>query len=134
MGLASQLKKFFDRRTPLSPDAFRTSMPVRNALVEVVSDNETGIVLQSPLSPGGKGLLSSIAKATKMPDVKRFELEPTGAFVWKLCDGRHTFEGISLKLREQFKMKRVESDAALGAFLQMLAQRRLITLLVKGQK
>jgi hypothetical protein len=90
--------------------------------------------LQAPMSPGGKGWLSTMAKATKMPDVRRFELEPVGAFVWRMCDGKHTFEGISRRLREEFKMKRVEADAALGAFLQMLSQRKLITLMVKGQK
>lgn len=134
VGLAGLAKKLFDRRTHISPEVLQKSIPLRNPVVIVVSDNETGILLQAPLSPGGKGWLSTLAKKTRMPDVKRFELEPTSAFVWRLCDGKHTFEGISRKLREEFKMKRAEADAALGAFLQMLSQRQLITLMVKEQK
>ena len=102
MGLVSLAKKLFDRRTPLDPAAMQKAIPVRNALIEVVSDDENGIILQGPLSSAGKGWLTSVAKATKMPAVKKFELEPIGAFVWRLCDGKHTFEGISRKLREEF--------------------------------
>jgi hypothetical protein len=61
-------------------------------------------------------------------------LEPVGAFVWSLCDGKHTFEGISRKLREEFKLSRLESDASLSAFLQMLSQRKLITMMVAEKK
>lgn len=59
--------------------------------------------------------------------MKSFELEPVGALVWSLCDGRHTFESISQKLRDRYKMNRLEADAALSAFLKMLGQRGLIT-------
>ena len=134
MGLADVAKKFFDRRKSLSPEALQKSIPLRNPLVEVVSDDENGILLQQPLSPDGKGWMAYVARAKNIPAVKKVELEPVGAFIWRLCDGKHTFEGISRKLREEFKMKRVETDAALGAFLQMLAQRKLITLMVRGQK
>ncbi len=61
---------------------------------------------------------------------RTFELEPIGAFVWGLCDGQRTVEGIARALREQFKLNRVEAEAALVAFLQTLSRRGLITLLM----
>jgi hypothetical protein len=134
MGLAGVAKRFFDRRTAISPEVLRKAIPVQNALVEVISDDGDGILLQHSLRDDGKGWPALLARIMKAPAMKKVELEQVGAFVWRLCDGKHTFEGISIKLREEYKMKRVEADAALGAFLQMLAERKLITLMVKGQK
>ena len=134
VGLAGLGKRFFARGTSIAPDVLRKAIPVRNAVVEVLSDDENGILLQHALRDDGKGWPALLARIMKAPAMKKVELEPIGAFVWRLCDGSHTFEGISSKLREQFRMKRVEADAALAAFLQMLAERKLITLMVKGQK
>jgi len=78
--------------------------------------------------------MGKLAAKAGRPDQKQFELEPIGAFVWNLCDGKHTFEGISKKLREHFKLNRLEADASLSAFLQMLSQRKLITMMVSQKK
>ena len=66
----------------------------------------------------------------KVSDTKKFELEPVGAFCWQLFDGQNTVETISRKLREAYKMNRLEADASLNAFLQMLSAKSLITLQV----
>ena len=62
------------------------------------------------------------------------ELEEVGAFVWNLCDGKNSFEFIAKKLGAQFRLSRLESEASLTAFLQMLSQRKLITLMVASKK
>ncbi len=134
MGLAGFLKGFFDRKPQLAPDSLRASIPVRNPAASIVAEEEDLIVIEAPLRQTSTGIVKMLAKSSKAPEMKRFEFEAVGAFVWKLCDGINTFEGISKKLREKYKMQRVEADAALAAFLQMLAQRKLITLMVKGQK
>ena len=131
MGLADLSRKLFERQRPLSPADLKGAKPLRNPAVEEAKGADGELFLRAPLSSQGKGVLGSLAKAMKAPDTKTFELERVGSFVWSRCDGRHTFEGIVKELREEFKMSRVEAQASLEAFLQMLAQRRLITLLVK---
>lgn len=134
MGLAQFLKNTFDRRAPLETDTLRSAIPVRNPAASIVAEEDDIVIIEAPLRQTSTGLMKLLSKSPKAPEMKRFELESVGAYVWKMCDGKNTFEGISLKLRETYKMQRVEADAALAAFLQMLAQRKLITLMVKGQK
>lgn len=128
MGLVGLLKGMIGVRPKgLSAQELRKTKPVRNPHVQYLVLEDGAAALEAPLATQGRGWLGAMAKASKMPDTKKFELEPVGAFVWELCDGSHNFETISRKLRERFKMSRVESDASLAAFLQMLHDRRLIT-------
>lgn len=134
MGLADLAKGIFERRTRIDPAALRKTKPVRNTFVtsEVLEDGS--IVLKAPLTTQGRGIMGKIAQKAGKPSDKQFELEAVGAFVWGLCDGKHTFEGISKKLREEYKLSRLEADASLSAFLQMLSQRKLITMMVADKK
>lgn len=134
MGLVRLAKRFFDRSEPIEPAALRRSKPLRNPAVTHKRAEDGSLLLTAPLELQGRGVAGMLAKWMNAPAHRDFELEPVGAFVWNLCDGRHTFEGISKGLREQFKMNRVDADAALLAFLQMLSQRRLIMLTIgKGK-
>lgn len=132
MGLAGFLNGFFDRRRQLAPEALRSAVPSRNPVVQVLDEQEGRVVLEAPLEVAKSKWVAGLARLTKQPETKRFELEEVGSFVWNLIDGKRSFEGISEALRERYKMGRVEADAALGAFLQMLSQRRLVTLWIKG--
>jgi len=134
VGLVRIARRFLDRSEHLQPDTLKKSKPLRNPAVRQEGGEDGSLMLFAPLAEQGRGLAGLMAKWVKAPDHKKFELEPVGAFVWNLCDGRHTFEGISKRLREQFKMNRLEADAALLAFLQMLSQRRLITLTIGKEK
>lgn len=133
MGLADLARNLLDRRTRLDPQILRKAKPIRNTFVEMENLEDGLVILRAPLSTQ-KGVLGKLAQKAGRPDQKQFELEPVGAFVWGLCDGKHTFEGISRRLREEFKLNRLEADASLSAFLQMLAQRKLITMMVVEKK
>jgi len=134
MGLVELAKGVFERRAKVDVSELRKSKPIRNTFV-VAEELEGGsLVLQAPLSTQGRGVLGRMAKKAGKPDVKHFELEQVGAFVWNLCDGKHTFDAISKKLRDEFKLSRLEADASLSAFLQMLSQRKLITMMVASKK
>ena len=134
MGLARLAGRFFDTRRRLDAQSLRLAKPYRNPSV-TFEEAEGGVLyLQAPLSTQGRGVMGKIASRMGKPDTKKFELEEVGAFVWQLCDGTHSFEGISKKLRERYKMSPLEADASLTAFLEMLGQRRLITLIVKEKK
>ncbi len=128
MGLVRLIWRWFDRSEDLKPEAVRQAKPVRNPAVRQVEAEDGSLVLVAPLAQQGRGIAGMLAKWMKSPDEKQFELETVGAFVWNLCDGRHSFDGISKKLRDRFKMNRLDADTALLAFLQMLSQRRLIVL------
>jgi hypothetical protein len=134
MGLVGQVKGYLNKRTPLPANVMKTAIPVRNPFATIVEETDEVTILEAPLAETSRGFMALLAKSPKAPKTKRFELEAVGAFVWQLCDGKNTFEGISRQLLEKYKMQRVEADASLAAFLQMLAQRKLITLMVKGQK
>jgi hypothetical protein len=134
MGLVDLAKRAFDKRSRVDPAALRKCKPIRNTFVTSEVQEDGSILLSAPLSTQGTGVLGRLAKRAGKADVKHFELEQIGAFVWNLCDGKITFDGISKKLAAEFKLSKLEADASLGAFLQMLSQRRLITMLAVEKK
>ncbi len=134
MGLVELAKGAIDPRTKLQPEELRKARPLRNPDVVYEMAEDGSALLEAPLLQQGRGIAGRIAKLMKAPDTKKFELEPVGAFLWEMFDGQTTVETISRKLRDRFKMNRIEADTSLQAFLQMLAQRRLITLLVGKEK
>ncbi len=111
----------------------RRARPIRNPDVEWEEMPDGTVHLQAPLEGQGRGFAALLAKRMNLPAKKGFELEPIGGFVWLQCDGQTTVETIGKRLRERYKMNRVEADVALGAFLQTLSQRRLIALTVGKQ-
>lgn len=129
MGLAGLRRLITGSPRRLSKEAYAKARPTRNPLVEAC-EHEGGLILRAPLQTQGTGILGLLARWAKMPDVKEFELEAVGAFVWDLCDGDHTTEVLGRKLRERFKMNRLEAETALAAFLETLGRRRLITLVL----
>lgn len=123
------LDRLIGRRAPvMDMERLRKARPVRNEFIEEETQEDGSIVLVAPLEEQGRGMMALMARWMKLPPEKKFELEPVGAFVWSLCDGSHTVDAIARKLRERYKMNRLEADAALAAFLRMLGQRRLISL------
>lgn len=128
MGLADGLKSLIAPAPRLTQEQLKKAKPERSPDVTSDPQPDGTVLLTAPLILQGRGFMGWMAKRMKAPDRKSFELEPVGAFVWDLCDGNHTFDAISRKLRERYKMNRLEADAALTAFLQMLGQRRLIAL------
>jgi hypothetical protein len=132
MGLASVARKAFGR-PELHPQHLRKARPLRNPAVRQEAGSDGAVLLVAPLAQS-RGMLAMLARWSKAPQTRQFELEPIGALVWELCDGRHTFETISRRLRDTYKMNRLESDAALAAFLEMLSRRRLVTLFVEERR
>jgi Coenzyme PQQ synthesis protein D (PqqD) len=112
----------------------RRNAEIKTDSVKQENAADGAVLLIIPLVLVGKGYWGWLAKKMNAPDTKTFELEPVGAFVWSLCDGRHSFDAISRKLRDEYKMNRLEADAALSAFLRTLGQRRLITLTMGKSK
>lgn len=107
---------------------------MRNPLIEYEMAEDGSALLLAPLATQGRGVLAAVAKRLGKPETKKFDLEPIGGFVWQHCDGRHSFDAISKKLREKFAMNRLEAEASLGAFLQTLVQKRLVDMVVQSEQ
>ncbi|MFZ4507197.1 MAG: PqqD family protein [Fimbriimonas sp.] len=130
MGLVEIVKSLVNRQPPIAMDRLREARPKRNPVVTWI-EAEEGIVLDMPLAESTNRFSQALARWSKSSPTKKFELEPVGAYVWELCDGVHTVDGIARKLRSRYRMNRLEADASLAAFLQMLSQRGLISIMVK---
>jgi hypothetical protein len=61
-------------------------------------------------------------------------LNETGAFIFKLCDGKHTEEDIVKKLVYEFEVEDNEKvlEEHVGAFLEELHEKRLVGLNLRG--
>ena len=134
MGLVDLIKERVQGPAPMPVETLRKARPVRHPDVEWEEAEDGSILLQAPLEGQGRGFAAILARRMNLPAQKGFELEPIGGFVWLQCDGQTTVETIGKRLRERYKMNRVEADVALGAFLQTLGQRRLIVLTVGKTK
>jgi len=135
VGLVEKVKSSVNRgRAKLTPEQFRKAKPVRNNLVRWEENEDGSVLIIAPIDVDRRAWLKWMAKYMKMPVEKQFELEPIGGFVWIHCDGQQTSETIARKLRERFKMNRLEAEASLSAFLSSLTERRLITLLIGKSK
>ena len=83
------------------------------------------LVIRTPRRPG---LLARF-----MPPVleKRFKLDELGAFVFHQIDGARSVEQIMEAFRARFNLNRRETEISVAAFLRLLAERRIISIIVK---
>ena len=129
MELARLVKPILSGKPKLSIEQLRQARPVRNPEVtESVIDDKLvlyGVAVR-------RNLLEKLLIKSDEQARKGYELEEVGSFVWNRIDGKTSFEKISRELQKRYKMKRLEADASLEAFLKMLSDRGLITLLVKN--
>ncbi|RLE63214.1 MAG: hypothetical protein DRN53_02610 [Thermoprotei archaeon] len=106
--------------------SFMMSMkPVRNPMIEWEKTAEGEIVIYLEKTP------PKIIKkmASRKVAYKRIVLDAIGSFVWEMCDGKYTVNDIIKALMKKYKLRRLEAERSLLAFLRMLAQRKLIGLL-----
>jgi len=68
--------------------------------------------------------------AAKAGGERRVELDEVGSFVWEMCDGETTVRRMIARLADEFKLNRKEAEVSLTAYLQTLARKGLVSLLV----
>jgi hypothetical protein len=98
--------------------------PVRNGAVEWETNEEGEAVLRVPRRDDRKGKV--VGFLLHIPQTRSVQLDEVGTFVWNLCDGSNTVEGIVQKLARQFKMNRREVEVSVTTYLQMLSERNFI--------
>lgn len=122
----------FLKIAPQAPDrsvAFRLR-PVRNQLVEWETNEEGEALLKIPMRKSRRGKL--LGMVFQMPQTRGVQLDEVGTFVWSLCDGNQTVEGIVKQTCKQYKMNRREVEVSVTSYLQMLAERNLIGFYQRG--
>lgn len=126
MGLV-RLKSLIVSRQKAPWESLRRLVPRRaESVVETIG--EDGLVrLAVPLARR-RHALGRFAKSMGRDDLKNYELEPIGAFVWGLIDGGRNLESICKALQDEYKLGSRESQIALCAFTEMLQNRGLTTI------
>lgn len=122
--LAARYLPFLKLAPQVDRQAVFRLRPVRNSLVEWDRNAEGEAVLRIPLREGRLSRVLSAVAA--VPRSRSIELDEVGTFVWSLCDGSNSVEGIVRKTCAQYKMNRREVELSVTAYLQMLAERNLI--------
>lgn len=118
-------------RTP-SPDrqaVFRLR-PVRNSAIEWETTGEGEALLKVPMRKDRFGKF--LAGWFRMPEARAVQLDEVGSFVWELCDGSQTVDGIVKQTCRHYKMNRREVEISVTTYLQMLAERNFIGFYQRG--
>ena len=105
--------------------------PVRNGAIEWETNEEGEALLKVPRRTDRVGKL--VGFWFRMPEARAVQLDEVGTYVWGLCDGTNTVEGIVKHTCRQYKMNRREVEISVTRYLQMLAERNFIGFYEKSQ-
>ena len=125
MGLFRRKGERLTRQQTLS------AIPVRNANMEVTTDDAGNVTLSIPWR--GSRLMSALGTVMMVPKGKRrrgVELDEVGSFVFGLCDGRHTVKTIVDIFAERYRLSRKEAALSIVSYLGQLARRGIVALMV----
>lgn len=105
-----------------------SARPLRNPGLEW-HDNDDGEVVI--ILPRRKDTLGKILNwMFQVPEKKPVTLDEVGSFVWRHCDGNHTFGQMLNLMAEKYQVSKREVEMSLGQFMQTLGKRGMVTALV----
>ena len=81
-----------------------------------------------------KAIIKTLRMAKELPECRQLGLDEVGSFVWELCDGARSIDGIVQTVTREYKLTRREAEASVTTFLQTLAKKNLIGLMSAGGK
>ncbi len=116
-------KPNIDRRQSLA------AIPVRNPTIvnETVTKDGDGIVVLTRLERGNRWWSRFAPPVIE----QRIELDEMGAFVFRRINGERKVQQIIEEFIRNFRVNRREAELSTVAFLKSLAQKRLISIVVK---
>ena len=100
------------------------SIPFRNPAVKWEMDEQGEVSLIIPADQ--KRVFRVLIRLMDLPKTRVVVLDAVGSFVWNECDGEQTFQQISKRLSERFRMTRRESETSLAAFFRALGKRGML--------
>ena len=116
----------------LSTANLLAAVPYRNRAMEITSRPDGSALVSIPI-PRPKFLVPPLSWILPFSPHRRVELEPVGAGVLRMCDGRRTVEAIIEEFAADHKLSFREAQLSITQFLRQLTQRGLIAV-VGGSK
>jgi len=102
------------------------SIPIRNVRMRETPESDGSLVVEVDLAYNG--LLRFISKPLKLRTTRRFRLEGLGLEVYRMVDGKKTFEVLIDEFAIRHKLTFFEGRAFLMQYLQMLMQKGLVAI------
>lgn len=130
----SSLKKRIWRRKPkktFSSKEFLLLKPIKNPYLEWTKSEKGEVTIMLKAENRKR---KGFSKLFSIPKEKRVVLDEIGSFVWDRCDGKNTVEKIAQELCDKYKMIPQEAEVSLSNYLQQLAERRFIGVLIPKTK
>ena len=117
------------------PDIDRSKVlkafPLRNQLITWELDDKEEASLVIPQKD--KFWVKWTSKLFMLPDKRVVVLDSIGAYVWQLCDGKHTISQIIKALQKKHQLTRKEAETSLFTFIQTLGKRNFIQFAIPQQ-
>lgn len=105
-----------------------SARPLRNPGLEWHDNDDGDVVI---ILPRRKDTLGKILNwMFQVPEKKPVTLDEVGSFVWRHCDGNHTFGQMLNLMAEKYQVSKREVEMSLGQFMQTLGKRGMVTALV----
>ncbi len=100
------------------------AFPLRNQLITWELDDKGEASLVIPQKD--KFLIRLTSKLFMLPNKRVVVLDSIGAFVWQMCDGKHTISQIIKALQKKHQLTRKEAETSLFTFIKQLGRRNFI--------
>jgi hypothetical protein len=108
------------------------AVPYRNRAMEITFRPDGSALVSIPI-PRPKFLVPPLSWILPFSPHRRVELEPVGAGVLRMCDGRRTVEAIIEEFAADHKLSFREAQLSVAQFLRQLTQRGLIAVVGGGK-
>ena len=113
----------------ISREQMLDSIVAANPTLRIIRNEEGQVSLAVPLPPSP--VLRWFPKLAKASSGERkIDLDEVGTFVWDICDRETTVRQMIERLSVEYKMNRKEAEVSLFAFLQTLAKKGLVSIIV----
>jgi hypothetical protein len=100
-------------------------IPVRNPRARVEELDDGGMILRIPVR-AQRIVRWLVREDPRRPRLRSFELDPLGAQVWELCDGRRSVRRLIRDFATRNKLNLREADVSILAYLKTLTSRGLL--------
>jgi len=118
----------FRRKRKLGRADSLRALPVCNPVVEMEDAAEGSVMLKVPRRGGFWGKL--LGAAFLVPKVRKVALDDIGSEVWRMCDGKNSIGDIARSIGAKHKLHRKEAELAVLSFIDSLAKKSLVGILI----
>jgi len=116
---------WFRKKQPvLSREQSMASMPIRNPMLKVETEDDGMVHLSIPRKDAW--WIKLLSRVFYVPKRRKLALDELGSYVWGLCDGETTVRSLIDKFCKKYKLNRKEAEVSMVTYLKQLAKKGLI--------